>query len=78
MDLIVTPKITGAEWFMMALNRPSVRPMGLAMFRSAVHVPEDQDGDHARFNRDVFQYSLEADATPHPLAWQCIYGSVTA
>lgn len=78
MDLIVTPKITGNQWFMMALNRPSVRPLGLAMFRNAVHVPEDQDGDFARYNRDVFQYSLEADATPHPLAWQCIYGSVTA
>jgi phage major head subunit gpT-like protein len=77
-QVIVTPFITGNQWALMALNVPGVKPFGLATYRAGQVIPMDQDNDPARYQNDEYQYSLELDATPYPMAWQCIYGSVTA
>lgn len=76
-NVLVTPYITGNEWFLMCLNKP-VKPFGLAMFRSSTFIPQEELTSPARFNRDTYVWSIEADMTPVPQAWQCIYGSVTA
>lgn len=77
LNLIVSPYLTGNEWFMFALNTP-VRPYGLATFRASVIVPKDDERDDNRFFQDEYIWSVEADVIPHPGAWQCVYGSVTA
>lgn len=77
-QLIVSPYITGNQWFAMSLNQPGVRPYGLAIFREATHIPLTEDRDPARFENDEYRWSIEFDATPFPMAWQSIYGSVSA
>jgi phage major head subunit gpT-like protein len=77
-QLIVSPYITGNEWFAMSLNQPGVRPYGLAVFRSAHEIPLVDESDPARFDNDEYRWSIEADLTPFPMAWHTIYGSVTA
>lgn len=76
-QLIVSPFITGNEWMLMALNVPGVKPYGLATFRTAQVIPQDDDTSPARAENDEYRWSLEADLTPFPMAWQCAYGSVS-
>lgn len=75
---IVTSRITGNEWFVMDNSKPGVRPMALCEFRPPEAVSLTDMTSTPRFERDVFQWSIETDTTPAPYAWQAVHGSVTA
>lgn len=76
-QVIVSPRITGNEWFLFDLSKP-VKPWLLAEFRAPVAHSQTDPLSDARFELDEYRWSIEADASPIPGAWQLAYGSVTA
>lgn len=76
-NVIVTPRITGNEWFLFDLSK-STKPMLLAEFRKPTAVSQTSPESDSRFENDEYRWSLECDASPCPGAWQLAYGSVSA
>lgn len=78
LQVVVSPRITGNQWFMMDLSKPGLRPVAFGIFRQAQVIAVTDMASASRFENDVYKWSLELDAAPGPAAWQTIYGSVTA
>lgn len=76
-QVIVSNRITGNEWFAFDLSK-GTKPYLLAEFRKPMAVSQTDPDSPARFENDVYRWSIECDASPLPGAWQLAYGSVTA
>lgn len=77
-DLIVNPRLVGTQddyWYLMDLSKSS-KPLVLAQQRDWTAVVKQDDDDDARFNLDLFQWSIEGDMSPHAGAWPLIYGGI--
>jgi len=77
-NVIISPRIRGAEWFAMDLGKPGLRPYFLAEFRKPELISMTDMNSHQRFFLDEYLWSMEADLSPVPAAYQCSYGSVSA
>lgn len=77
--LIVSPWITGNQWFAMDTTKVGLRPI-LRVLHKELH-PEmlgpGMKTDH-EFLADEYLYSVQGDFAHAPGLWQLIYGSVTA
>lgn len=77
-NLIISERITGNEWFLMDLSKGEQKPLYLAEFQPPTTVIKDADDDDNVFFDDEAIFGIVAKASPCPLNWQCIHGSVTA
>lgn len=77
-ELIVSPRITGLQWLLFDDSKPGCSPYILGEFRKPMIVSQTDMDSPARFENDVYRWSLEADLSPVPGAWQTSYGSVSA
>lgn len=77
-ELIVSPRITGNQWLLFDDSKPGCMPYILAEFQKPYIVSQTDLDAPARFENDVYRWSLEAYLSPVPGAWQTSYGSVTA
>lgn len=74
--LHVVPYITGNQWFLTDLSK-STKPMYLAMFSPLITtIIDDPKSQNVFYDKQVL-YGMSMSATPTPLSWQCIHGSVT-
>ena len=76
--VVVTPEITGNEWFLMDLSKGDRKPMLLAEFQSVQGTVKDRPEDDNVFYNDLIHYSIVGKATPIPGDWHLVYGSVTS
>lgn len=76
--LIVSPRITGNEWFAMNLSAGSRKPMVLAEFAKPSGVLFDKPTDACVAYNDEVHALLTFKCAPIPGDWHTIYGSVTA
>ena len=77
-QVIVSPWITGNQWFLMDLSKPGLRPITRAVYREVEPVETQVDGmsSYLRFEYDEYAFALEGDFTFAPGLWQLIYGRV--
>ena len=75
---LVSPWITGSQWFLMDLTKGGLRPMMAAEMRAFEAVSQDQMTDDDRFKRNVFNFSLEGDYGPAAGLWQLIGGRIAS
>lgn len=77
--LIVSPWITGNQWFLIHKS-PGLSPFVRAVHREfETQVQDGRDMSNVeRFMKDMFHYSIEGDVGFGAGLHQCIYGSVTA
>lgn len=76
-QVIVTPEITGNEWFLMDLSKER-KPFYAVEFEGVQGTPMDASDSDNVFHRDELYYGLHARVAPVPGDWHLIYGSVSA
>lgn len=72
-DVMVTPRITSGNWFMLDER---YAPVALCVWRDPEAIVADDMAGESRMRRDDFLYSVEADANAKPLYPHGIYGYV--
>lgn len=79
-QVIVSPWITGGQWFLMDLSKPGIRPMVRAVHRELEPISTVEDGmtHYVRFTYDEYHFGVEGDFTYAPGVWQTVYGRVAA
>lgn len=78
MQLVISARITGNQWFLMDLKRPGVRPMVIGMADAPQAVVVEDPGARSMIDADAFEYYVRARFAVGGFAPQCIAGSVTA
>lgn len=76
--VIVTPEITGDEWFGLDLSKGRSKPMYVAEFETPQLTILDRNEDHPVFYADEVHMSIVGRMTPSAMNFQTIYGSVSA
>ena len=79
-QVVVSPWITGNQWFLMDLSKPGIRPLVRAVHRELEPVSTVEDGmtHYVRFVYDEYHFGVEGDFAYAPGVWQTIYGRVAA
>ena len=76
--VIVSPWITGTQWFLQDTTKPYARPIVVAEGRALTAVPNDEMHHEARFRRDEYLYSVEGDLGFGAGLWQVVGGKIAA
>ena len=77
-SVVVTPWITGTQWFLMDLRRPGLRPMITARFRAFGPQTQENMDSEGRFVQDVMRFSIEGDYGVAAGLWWLIGGKIAA
>jgi phage major head subunit gpT-like protein len=78
MQLIVNQRETGYHWSILDLTKPGIRPFVMQENRFPEALSLDSMTDAPRWQRDVFQYSLEGDFEGDAGHWQSIIKSTAS
>lgn len=77
LTVTISPYILNNEYFFMDLSK-GLTPWAMAQFRAPQLIQMTDMDSYSRFHLDEYKWSVEADLSPVPYAWQLIHGSVTA
>ena len=75
--VLVSPRITASQWFVMDLSRAGIRPFYCGVGRNPTAMPPSEDDFYKR-EKDMLDYFTYYDMAVVVGEWRCIYGSVTA
>lgn len=75
---IVTPWITGTQWFLMDLTKPGLRPWIVARGRAFTPVTQLSEDSDPRYRRGVYGFSVEGDYGIGAGLWPLIGGKIAA
>jgi phage major head subunit gpT-like protein len=73
-ELIISPRITGAHWFLLDLNKP-IGPLILQIRQAVEFAAADRPGSEARFMRGQLLYGAEGRHNAGYGLWQFAVGS---
>lgn len=74
--VIVSPRITTGKWAVIDGRNPMIRPVVLGVARKPEAIVMDRPDSPARFERDDWEGSIEADLAIGPGLWPSIFGNL--